>query len=115
MSQDKATQGYWKNLWDGRPCPTPVNPRTPGLGNFVERRYDALFRRAFEGQETQGARLVEFGCAGSQWLPYFALEFGCRVAGIDYTQNGCGQAEAVLARAGVEGEVFCRDFFDPPG
>ncbi|HEY9721629.1 MAG TPA: class I SAM-dependent methyltransferase, partial [Oscillatoriaceae cyanobacterium] len=34
---------------------------------------------------------------------------------IDYTPNGCAQAEAVLARAGVGGEVYCRDFFELPG
>jgi 2-polyprenyl-3-methyl-5-hydroxy-6-metoxy-1,4-benzoquinol methylase len=47
-------------------------------------------------------------------LPYFAREFGFKVAGIDYAPAGCALAEESLRRSGVAGEIFCADIFDPP-
>lgn len=59
-------------------------------------------------------RLLEIGAGNSQWLPYFAKEFGFEVTGLDYSQLGCQQAQQNLAEEGVKGDVILADFFDPP-
>jgi cyclopropane fatty-acyl-phospholipid synthase-like methyltransferase len=55
--------------------------------------------------------LVEVGCAQSAYLPYFAKQFGFKVAGIDRSEMGCERARWILEREGVKGEVYCTDFF----
>ena len=39
--------------------------------------------------------------------------FGFHVSGIDYSEIGCKQAEAVLRKERVEGNVMCASFFTP--
>ncbi len=56
---------------------------------------------------------LEIGCAQSRWLPYFAQEWGYEVAGLDYSELGCAQSRALLAREGVSGEVLRQDMFHP--
>jgi SAM-dependent methyltransferase len=111
---DKASPEYWSRLWAEGPPPRPIDPggRTPK--NYVNRRFHAYFRRAFSGLETAGACLLELGCARSAWLPYFHREFGFHITGLDYSEIGCAQARAVLAAAGVSGEVVYADLFAPP-
>jgi SAM-dependent methyltransferase len=58
-------------------------------------------------------RLLEIGCAQSGWLPYFARQWGCRVAGLDYSDLGCLKTRALLAREGIAGEIFHQDMFCP--
>lgn len=115
MPEDLAGREYWDGLWEEGELPRPVDPRGPGLNNYVARRFHRYFDRHFrELGLGDGARLLEVGCARSAWLPYFRREFGFRVAGLDYSEIGCRQARAVLARAGVEGEIVLGDLFDPP-
>lgn len=111
---DKAGREYWDHSWSASQLPDLVDPRAPGLDNFVQRRFHGLFGALLSGQETRGKRLLEFGCARSTWLPYFATEFGLEVSGIDYSQAGCEQARAILRRANVPGEITRADFFTPP-
>jgi SAM-dependent methyltransferase len=61
-----------------------------------------------------GAHLIEFGCAQSIWLSYFARRFGFAVTGIDYSETGCEKAKAVLRRDGINGEIVRADFMTPP-
>jgi SAM-dependent methyltransferase len=111
---DKAGPEYWNQSWSASELPDLVDPRAPGLDNFVQRRFHALFEALLARQETRGKRLIEFGCARSTWLPYFAAEFGFDVSGIDYSQAGCEQARAILRRANLPGQVTRADFFTPP-
>ena len=59
---------------------------------------------------TKGLRMLEMGCGGSKWLPWFAKEMGYQVEGIDYTENGCAAARRNLEAAGVAGTIHCLDF-----
>jgi SAM-dependent methyltransferase len=111
---DMAGQGYWDRLWDETSLPAPIDPRAAGLRYHVRRELHALFRRFLPAKGAAPARLLEVGCARSAWLPYFAREFACEVAGLDYSPLGCRQSEEMLRRAGVPGEVACADLFDPP-
>ena len=62
----------------------------------------------------QGQEILEVGCAGSFFLPYFADYFGLRASGLDYSEVGCERLRAQLERWGIPAEVVCADLFDPP-
>lgn len=111
---DRAGQEYWDAVWADDTLPEVVNPRAPGFHNLYNRRVDACLRQAFGSMETTGKRLVEIGCARSAWLPYLAREFGFRISGLDYSEQGCKQERRILSRSGVAGEIFCADLFAPP-
>lgn len=57
-----------------------------------------------------GRRLLEMGCGGSKWLPWFARELGYAVEGVDYSPRGCANARQGLDAANVAGTVHCVDF-----
>lgn len=58
-------------------------------------------------------RLMEIGCGGSRFLPYFAKVWSYRVAGIDYEEYAAQLAQANLEGHGVEdATVYCHDLFD---
>ncbi len=69
---------------------------------------DRIYRRFLPRRP--GAQILEMGCGGSKWLPYFYKKFQYRVAGIDYTETGCRLALRNLERVGGTGDIFCRDF-----
>jgi 2-polyprenyl-3-methyl-5-hydroxy-6-metoxy-1,4-benzoquinol methylase len=114
QSGDKAGKAYWDSVWRDASPPAFIDARDPALANALNRRFHEAFVQAFAGRRTQGAALIEIGCARSPWLPYFAKEFGFRVSGLDYSEIGCRQEEEVLRRAGVAGRVHCADMFHPP-
>jgi 2-polyprenyl-3-methyl-5-hydroxy-6-metoxy-1,4-benzoquinol methylase len=114
MSMDKAGKEFWEASWAASRPPDSVDPLRQGLTSYVHGRFDKYFRKVFAGAETRRAKLIEIGCARSLWLPFFATEFGFEVTGLDYSERGCQQEREILARAGVEGEVVCADFFSPP-
>lgn len=113
MVNSKAGKQYWDDTWSAREIPKAVDPREVRWDNYVNRRFHEYFCKAFWGIETRGMKLLEIGCARSEWLPYFAREFGFKVYGLDYSEIGCQQARQVLAKAAVEGEVICSDFWSP--
>jgi len=76
--------------------------------------FHECFHKAFPYVDISDQKLLEIGCGGSAWLPYFAKEFGFEVYDIDYSELGCQQAAQVLENEGVEGEILCADFFSPP-
>ncbi|HEY0074119.1 MAG TPA: class I SAM-dependent methyltransferase [Abditibacteriaceae bacterium] len=111
---DKAGVAFWDKRWENQPIPQPVNPHKRHLGNQVYREFHRYFAQLFKKKETRGQKLLEIGCGRSRWLPYFALQFGFDVAGIDYSTVGCESAQAILEKAGVKGRIAQANFFDPP-
>lgn len=114
MVYDKAGKQYWNDSWIASEIPCPIDPHKLGVNNYTNRRFHEYFCQKFLGRKNQGLKLLEIGSARSAWLPYFAKEFGFKVYGIDYSEIGCQQARQVLAKAAVEGEIICANFFDPP-
>jgi 2-polyprenyl-3-methyl-5-hydroxy-6-metoxy-1,4-benzoquinol methylase len=111
---DKAGKAYWDKGWENTSLPAAIDPRAPGWNNSAVRRFHRYFKRAFSYVEDRGDKLLEIGAARSEWLPYFAKEFGFKVSGLDYSEIGCVQAAQVLENEGVKGEVVCADLFSPP-
>lgn len=114
MSDDRAGRSFWDSAWTAQALPRPVEPHAPGVRNHLRRRFDAFFRERLRHDVGPERRLLELGCGGSIWLPYFSRELGFRVAGIDYSAAGCELERRALEREGVDGEVVEADFFDPP-
>ncbi len=96
----------WDDVYQSSKRRSPV-PRSDLLRLHFE--LDRTFKRLFPRQ--QGLRLLEVGCGDSVWLPYFNLEFGYQVDGIDYSEAGCDLARQNLSRADAQGNVFCQDMF----
>ena len=109
----KVGRDYWDDNWADGALPALIDPNDAGFRNWVNRSLHAYFLARL-GMEPRGRKLLEVGCARSGWLPYFHRVLGFDVAGLDYSPIGCRQSEAVLAAAGVPGEVVCADLFTPP-
>lgn len=113
-SGDKAGRTYWEGIWQDGAAAEAVDPRRPGLNNYVYRELHRVFVGILAARGSQGQKLIELGCGNSGWLPYFSREFGFCVHGIDYSDTGCQSARATLRKAGVLGEIVCGDIFRPP-
>lgn len=114
VAEDIAGQEHWETQWKRRPVPNPIDPNSTDTGEYGNRLWHALYTELLGGQDTSGRRMLEVGCAGSVWLPYFARQFGYRVAGIDYSPVGILQARQMLDREGITGDLVCCDMFQPP-
>jgi 2-polyprenyl-3-methyl-5-hydroxy-6-metoxy-1,4-benzoquinol methylase len=97
---------YWSDVWERLTPPTAIDPATstPQI-----REYCNFFESVLAGRT---GRILEIGCGASPWLPYFA-KLGFQVAGVDYSKVGCEQSRDILARAGIHGDIYDCDAFDP--
>jgi 2-polyprenyl-3-methyl-5-hydroxy-6-metoxy-1,4-benzoquinol methylase len=113
---DIAGEEFWEEWWKRTrlPLPPALDPHRPGLKNYEVRRFHQAFQQLFKGYDASSTELVEIGCAQSVYLPYFAKNFGFKVAGIDRSETGCGRARKILEREGVKGEIYSADFFAVP-
>jgi 2-polyprenyl-3-methyl-5-hydroxy-6-metoxy-1,4-benzoquinol methylase len=111
---DKAGKTFWDTTWQSRLPQTAVDPARTGLNNYRNLRFHDLYSRYLRHTNDGSAELIEVGCAGSEWLPYFAMQFRYKVTGLDYSELGCRQAADTLAAAGIKGEIVCDDLFHPP-
>ena len=109
-----TTSDYWEYIWTHIDTPYPINP----ISDLPENHYYQVMHRHFVnalGERcADGARLIEIGCGGSSWLPYFNREFRFEVSGIDYTEAGTKLSKSILDKAGVAGDIVQGDLFDPP-
>lgn len=110
---DLAGKQHWDGVWTAHQLPAAIDPHSPGASAFV-RHFDRVYRKTWPEGKHHGARFLEIGCGQSAWLPYFAREFGFKVAGVDYSDVGCAQTRAILAREGVAGDIYCANLFEPP-
>jgi len=114
IAKDKAGKEYWDRCWEELDLPVALDPNVGGIRNLFNRRLHEEFRSLFGDVSPRDSKLLEVGCGMSIFLPYFAKQFGFKVSGIDYSNIGCEQERAILAAAGVDGDVVECDFFQPP-
>ena len=110
---DKAGEQYWTKVWDGTRLPLPIRVDGCGPRAWFYREFHHLWEDHLPPAGESTIRLLEIGCAQSRWLPYFARQWGYAVAGLDYSELGCLQSQALLDREGVAGEIFHQDLFSP--
>ena len=112
---DKARLEHWESVWENGKMPAPLAVESTSLNDYPARAFDAFFSSAFSRwPPPHGATLIELGCGQSVWLPYFAASFGLIVSGLDYSETGCVQAQALLDRDGIKGDIRQGDIFSPP-
>ncbi len=111
---DKAGEAYWSSVWKQMPLPPPIDSEDKSLASHLNVSFHRTFQKLFKGYELNGKLLLEVGCGNSVWLPYFAKQYGVKPFGIDYSKHGCEQAEAILKRERVSGNIYHADMFSPP-
>lgn len=111
--RDKAGEAYWTNVWEKSELSPAIDLESTDMHLYPQRALDKIFRREFLNRHFQGKKLLEIGCGNSSWLPYFSKQFGFDIYGIDYSEEGCDQAEKILKRENVEGTIYCTDAFNP--
>lgn len=112
-NKDKAGVGYWDQATTNL-NPKPVFSDIPGLRGKARREWITLFDEYFEPLKGDGRKLIELGCGGSAYLPFFAKRYGFEVHGIDYSEHGCKLAQEICQSEGVDAKIHCVDFFNPP-
>lgn len=95
----------WDAMYANR-APIPAYPDPASSRGTYE--LTQLFKRYLP--DGKGRRLLEMGCGGSKWLPWFARGMEFEVSGVDYSEGGCVRARASLEAAGVRGDIHCADF-----
>jgi cyclopropane fatty-acyl-phospholipid synthase-like methyltransferase len=85
----KTTRNYWDNLWESDSDAKASDPNPSDIHQWVNQRFDTYFSNIFQQIDTKGKKLLEVGCGGSIWLPYFAKEYGFKITGLDYSEQGC--------------------------
>jgi 2-polyprenyl-3-methyl-5-hydroxy-6-metoxy-1,4-benzoquinol methylase len=109
-----TTQEYWERSWRLSDVPDPVDPGVDAPENRLHRALHARFVRALGNRCQPGARLIEIGCGGSRWLPYFHRTFGYTISGIDYSTSGIRLSQLILDKAQISATLVHADLFDPP-
>lgn len=109
-----TTPDYWEGAWAHTEVPDAIDPRDDAPENHYYQVMHALFTRVLGAHCMPGARLIEIGCGGSRWLPYFHRAFGYDVSGIDYTVAGIRLSQSILDKAEVNGRIVQGDLFEPP-
>lgn len=94
--------------------PDAIDPSNNAPENHFYQVLHTAFVKALGARCVPGARLIEIGCGGSRWLPYFHRAFGFDIYGIDYTLAGLQLCEQVLVNAGIKGQIVRGNLFDPP-
>ncbi len=108
----KVPPRYWDDMWLTDALPTPLDFSSSARVKPVSRHIRDFVIPHIERLGPAPA-VVEVGCGGSVWLPYFRKVLGWRAAGVDYSPRGCALARRVLNRAGVDVPIHCCDLFAP--
>lgn len=105
-----TTEAYWSNMWVQTTSAASrfrqYDPAVADLADCIDALVDQLLATKSE------IRVLEVGCANSQWLPYLAHRSHVSVYGLDYSRIGCTQAQQQLLQQDVPGNIICCDFFE---
>ena len=110
-NQDRVGTEYWNRSERNQEIAPQRFAPAPGVRGYAKRAWHSAFLRAFGGLPSRPRKLLELGCGGSAFLPYFAIELGFQVFGVDYSGKGCDLARSMCAAHGVQVDVLCTDFF----
>jgi 2-polyprenyl-3-methyl-5-hydroxy-6-metoxy-1,4-benzoquinol methylase len=110
---DKAGKAYWQEVWTSQQSTSLLARKSRPVAD-LEKRFGRFFESVLSGIDTSGLKLLEAGCGSSNWLSYFARDFGFEVSGIDYSEAGCARVSENLLRQKIAGEIVCADFRNPP-
>ncbi|TMH37999.1 MAG: class I SAM-dependent methyltransferase [Betaproteobacteria bacterium] len=109
---ERVGRGYWDSSWEAeKRLPEAFDPAVKGVRSLFRRPFHRFIDDCVRRVAAPGSSLIEIGCGRSQLLPYFAKQFGLRVAGLDYSPIGCDKARQILRRERIDGEIYCGDLW----
>lgn len=100
-----STEEYWARMW--AKFTTRSLAFNPNKRPFRDQH--ALASRWLP--ESEDMTCLEVGCFPGRLMWYFNHYYGYQVSGLEYVARLCGPTRDMLARSGVEAEVFQEDFF----
>jgi 2-polyprenyl-3-methyl-5-hydroxy-6-metoxy-1,4-benzoquinol methylase len=103
VNSNLIDSAQWNSQWAVSKSPR----RLRSWRDYLSWRFTRLFREYIR----PGDRVLEIGCGGSRFLPYFAKELGAEVWGLDFAPAGILTAKGALLRAGVSGTILEGDLF----
>jgi 2-polyprenyl-3-methyl-5-hydroxy-6-metoxy-1,4-benzoquinol methylase len=113
-NSDKAGVKYWDKTERNSTNFDQVFGPLPGVRGFGRRAWHKWFKQVLLPLAHPDAELLELGCGGSAFLPYFSRNLGFKVSGIDYSKGGVELASDLCLRYNVSPELHCADIFNPP-
>ena len=113
-NEDKAGLQHWDNTERNTSLKLQPFEPTPGLRGYSRRLWHRFFDQTFSMLPGGSKTILELGCGGSAYLPYFSKYYGFQVSGIDYSQSGIDLAREMCERNGVTPTLYCADFFEVP-
>lgn len=103
-NKNLITEDSWSERWsDLRRGPRPLRP----WRSYQDWLYCSLFQKFVP----QNGAILEVGCGGSRWLPYFARHFNADVWGLDFSSKGLETARDALRRARFTAKLVQADLF----
>lgn len=111
---DKAGKEHWNSTERNQHVDMGAFAPDVGVRNVAKRMWHEMFESAIGGTAHTTQKVLELGCGGSAFLPYFAHQFGFDVSGIDYSESGCDLARQMCVANNISARVVCADFFHAP-
>ena len=94
----RTDKEYWEKSWSGQKKHQAVLSPASWKNDLLIKSFDRFIRDRGFFSGRSGSRILELGCANSQWLPYFAHKWNFQVDGLDYSETGAQMAREILAR-----------------
>lgn len=113
MNGNRKTEvDYWDDNWEKASAQAirPKNCQEPYLWG----RLRAILDEVLLNTKTKGAKFIEIGAGGSEWLVLFKSTYDVNVSGVDYSSVGCKKTTLILEENGIVGQIYCADMFAPP-
>lgn len=111
MSDRKSSNDYWEGEWEKFDPSEEISLNEKIPKNLLNILIHKSLKNAFLKNDIKAtATFFEVGCGGSRWLPYFAKEFGFKVNGIDYTDNGVVGAINACKHNSVDARIVKGDY-----
>lgn len=107
---DLTSPEVWDSFYTNHVIAERRLPALLAPDSYYRRRFIEFFRAVLP--RDPAGRVLEVGCGGSEYLPYFAKEFGYGLWGIDYSPTGAALARRNLELLGLPGRIIQGDFFD---
>lgn len=115
INRDKAGRGHWDNTERNLATKVEVFAPKSGLRGFARRAWHEELLADLAAMAGPSAELMELGCGGSAFLPYFANQLKFQVSGIDYSATGLEIARQACEAQGVTPSLYCGNILDVPG
>ena len=102
MCENLTQEDHWENCWS-----SSISMRLPSPFHVNNRNIQRLLKR----HVGPGKKILEIGCAPGKTLAWIASLGICEVAGLDYSQKGISNCQALFKALQLEGDLRCEDAF----